>query len=138
MRLVIAFGLAVVLAGCIAKRDMDECRKGDRSRCPGDARNKTMLAALPQPTALARMAGRREDKRTDSRVADAQPQLMKHTPLVTQDLTGLVGKEGVLVKVEYAPGASGHEARSSEIPVHLYPRGRGGLGGGRAVGGGPP
>ena len=52
------------------------------------------------------MAGRREDKRTDSRVADAQPQLMKHTPLVTQDLTGLVGKEGVLVKVEYAPGAS--------------------------------
>ena len=36
----------------------------------------------------------------------AQPQLMRHTPLVTQDLTGLVGKEGVLVKVEYAPGAS--------------------------------
>lgn len=57
MRLVIAFGLAVVLAGCIAKRDMDECRKGDRSRCPGDARNKTMLAALPQPTP-ARADGR--------------------------------------------------------------------------------
>jgi Cupin domain len=52
------------------------------------------------------MAGRREDKGTDSRVADAQPQLMKHTPLVTQDLTGLVAKEGVLVKVEHAPGAS--------------------------------
>ncbi len=38
----------------------------------------------------------------------AQPQLMRHTPLVTQDLTGLVGKEGVLVKAEYAPGASKH------------------------------
>ncbi len=36
----------------------------------------------------------------------AQPQLMRHTPLVTQNLTGLVGKEGVLVKVEYAPARS--------------------------------
>ena len=32
-----AFVLAIVLlAGC-AKRDVDECRRGDRSRCPGDA-----------------------------------------------------------------------------------------------------
>lgn len=37
MRLVIACALAAaLLAGC-AKRDMDECRKGDRSRCPGEA-----------------------------------------------------------------------------------------------------
>ena len=37
MRLAIACALAVVLlTGCIAKRDMDECRKGDRSRCPGE------------------------------------------------------------------------------------------------------
>ena len=27
---------AATLAGC-AKRDMDECRQGDRSRCPGEA-----------------------------------------------------------------------------------------------------
>ena len=37
MRLAIACAVAVMLlAGC-AKRDIDECRKGDRSRCPGDA-----------------------------------------------------------------------------------------------------
>jgi len=37
MRLGIACAVAVLLlAGC-AKRDMDECRKGDRSRCPGEA-----------------------------------------------------------------------------------------------------
>jgi hypothetical protein len=37
MRLVIACAVvAALLAGC-AKRDMDECRKGDRSRCPGEA-----------------------------------------------------------------------------------------------------
>jgi len=38
MRLVIVCVVAVatLLAGC-AKRDMDECRKGDRSRCPGEA-----------------------------------------------------------------------------------------------------
>ena len=28
--------VAATLAGC-AKRDMDECRRGDRSRCPGEA-----------------------------------------------------------------------------------------------------
>jgi hypothetical protein len=27
---------AATLAGC-ATRDMDECRRGDRSRCPGEA-----------------------------------------------------------------------------------------------------
>jgi hypothetical protein len=38
LKLVITCALAaVLLAGCLAKRDMDECRKGDRSRCPGDA-----------------------------------------------------------------------------------------------------
>lgn len=36
VRLAIACALAVVLAGC-ATRDIDECRKGDRRRCPGDA-----------------------------------------------------------------------------------------------------
>jgi hypothetical protein len=37
MRLLIVCALAAaLLAGC-AKRDMDECRKGDRSRCPGTA-----------------------------------------------------------------------------------------------------
>ena len=37
MRIVIASVVAVVLVtGCV-KRDMDECRKGDRSRCPGEA-----------------------------------------------------------------------------------------------------
>ena len=37
MRLGIACaGAALLLAGC-AKRDMEECRKGDRSRCPGEA-----------------------------------------------------------------------------------------------------
>jgi len=36
-RVVVALALAAAtLAGC-AKRDMDECRKGDRSRCPGEA-----------------------------------------------------------------------------------------------------
>ena len=33
---VYALVLMVLAAGC-AKRDMDECWKGDRSRCPGDA-----------------------------------------------------------------------------------------------------
>jgi len=38
MKLVmIACALAMLLGGCIAKRDMDECNKGDRSRCPQDA-----------------------------------------------------------------------------------------------------
>jgi hypothetical protein len=37
MKLVITCALAaVLLAGCV-KTDMDKCREGDRSRCPGDA-----------------------------------------------------------------------------------------------------
>jgi hypothetical protein len=37
MKLAIAYVLAVLLlAGC-ATLDSDECRKGDRRRCPGDA-----------------------------------------------------------------------------------------------------
>jgi len=35
--LMIVCGLVVLLGGCIAKRDIDECNKGDRSRCPQDA-----------------------------------------------------------------------------------------------------
>ena len=33
----IVCALAMLLEGCIAKRDIDECNKGDRSRCPQDA-----------------------------------------------------------------------------------------------------
>lgn len=33
---IIAVVAAVLLAGCV-KPDMDECRRGDRSRCPGEA-----------------------------------------------------------------------------------------------------
>jgi quercetin dioxygenase-like cupin family protein len=35
----------------------------------------------------------------------------KVTPLMTKDLTGIVGKEGAMVTVEYAPGASSAEHR---------------------------
>jgi len=35
----------------------------------------------------------------------------KVTPLVTKDLTGSTGKEGVMLTVEYAPGASSAEHR---------------------------
>lgn len=37
MKLVTACAIALILLTGCAKRDMDECRKGDRSRCPGDA-----------------------------------------------------------------------------------------------------
>jgi hypothetical protein len=44
MRLVMACAVAaVLLAGC-AKRDMDECRKGDRSRCPGEASHSIVVS----------------------------------------------------------------------------------------------
>lgn len=33
------------------------------------------------------------------------------TPLMTQDLTGISGKEGMMITVEYAPGASSAEHR---------------------------
>jgi quercetin dioxygenase-like cupin family protein len=35
----------------------------------------------------------------------------KVTPLLTKDLTGMTGKEGTMVTVEYAPGASSAEHR---------------------------
>jgi quercetin dioxygenase-like cupin family protein len=35
----------------------------------------------------------------------------KVTPLMTKDLTGIAGKEGTMVNVEYAPGASSTEHR---------------------------
>jgi quercetin dioxygenase-like cupin family protein len=35
----------------------------------------------------------------------------KVTPLLTKDLTGIMGKEGSMVTVEYAPGASSSEHR---------------------------
>src|ERR1700686_3044468 len=35
----------------------------------------------------------------------------KVTPLMTKDLTGIAGKEGTMVTVEYAPGASSSEHR---------------------------
>ena len=35
--LMIVCVLALLLEGCMAKRDIDECNKGDRSRCPQDA-----------------------------------------------------------------------------------------------------
>lgn len=37
MKLVTACAIALILFTGCAKQDMDECRKGDRSRCPGDA-----------------------------------------------------------------------------------------------------
>jgi hypothetical protein len=47
-RVVVALLLtAAALAGC-AKRDMDECRKGDRSRCPGEA-STAIARALATP-----------------------------------------------------------------------------------------
>ena len=35
-KLVITLGLALgLLAGCATSKDVDECYRGDRSRCPG-------------------------------------------------------------------------------------------------------
>jgi quercetin dioxygenase-like cupin family protein len=44
-------------------------------------------------------------------VAAAAAQDAKVTPLMTQDLAGILGKEGTMVTVEYAPGASSAEHR---------------------------
>jgi len=41
----------------------------------------------------------------------AAAQESKVTPLITKDLTGIPGKEGTMVTVEYAPGASSTEHR---------------------------
>jgi quercetin dioxygenase-like cupin family protein len=43
--------------------------------------------------------------------AAAAAQENKVTPLMTQDLAGLAGKEGTMLTVEYAPGASSAEHR---------------------------
>ena len=44
-------------------------------------------------------------------VAAAAAQDAKVTPLMTQDLAGILGKAGTMVTVEYAPGASSAEHR---------------------------
>ena len=41
----------------------------------------------------------------------AAAQDAKVTPLMTQELTGMAGKEGTMLTVEYAPGASSAEHR---------------------------
>ena len=43
--------------------------------------------------------------------ATAVAQEAKVTPLMTQDLTGIDGKEGTMIMVEYAPGGSSPEHR---------------------------
>jgi quercetin dioxygenase-like cupin family protein len=43
--------------------------------------------------------------------AGAAAQDAKVTPLMTQELTGMAGKEATMVTVEYAPGASSAEHR---------------------------
>ena len=43
--------------------------------------------------------------------AGAAAQGAKVTPLMTKDLAGIAGKEGTMVTVEYAPGASSAEHR---------------------------
>jgi quercetin dioxygenase-like cupin family protein len=43
--------------------------------------------------------------------AAAAAQEAKVTPLMTQELTGIAGKEAMMVTVEYAPGASSTEHR---------------------------
>ncbi len=44
-------------------------------------------------------------------VSAAVAQDARVTPLMTKDLTGIAGKEGTMVTVEYAPGASSTEHR---------------------------
>lgn len=44
-------------------------------------------------------------------VSAAVAQDAKVTPLMTKELTGIAGKEGTMVTVEYAPGASSTEHR---------------------------
>jgi len=58
MRLGIACAVAaLLLAGC-AKRDMDECRKGDRSRCPGEVSLDRRIAAVVRSLAEGPPSGR--------------------------------------------------------------------------------
>lgn len=44
-------------------------------------------------------------------VSAAMAQEARVTPLMTKELTGIAGKEGTMVTVEYAPGASSTEHR---------------------------
>lgn len=44
-------------------------------------------------------------------VTNATPQGPKVTPLVTKDLTGIDGKEGVVLTVEYPPGGTSTQHR---------------------------
>jgi quercetin dioxygenase-like cupin family protein len=44
-------------------------------------------------------------------VAENAVQNTKVTPLITKELAGLMGKEGVMLTVEYAPGASSSKHR---------------------------
>ena len=51
--------------------------------------------------------------------ATAVAQDAKVTPLMTQDLAGIAGKEGTMVTVEYAPGASSEVHRHNAY-VFVY------------------
>ena len=51
--------------------------------------------------------------------ATAVAQEAKVTPLMTQDLAGIAGKEGTMVMVEYAPGGSSAEHRH-DAAVFVY------------------
>lgn len=52
-------------------------------------------------------------------VAPAAAQDAKVTPLMTQELAGIAGKEATMVTVEYAPGASSAEHRHNAY-VFVY------------------
>jgi quercetin dioxygenase-like cupin family protein len=47
----------------------------------------------------------------------ASAQSAKVTPLLSKDLTGIAGKEGTMMTVEYAPGASGQVHRHN---AHVF------------------
>ena len=49
--------------------------------------------------------------------APAAAQPTKATPLMSEDLTGIAGKEGIVLTVEYAPGAGGDVHRHN---AHVF------------------
>ncbi len=49
--------------------------------------------------------------------APAAAQQTRATPLMSQDLTGISGKEGIVLTVEYAPGAGGDVHRHN---AHVF------------------
>ena len=53
----------------------------------------------------------------------AAAQDAKVTPLLTKDLTGIAGKEGTMVTVEYAPGGSSAEHRHNAHTFVYVPEG---------------